>query len=227
MEYRALVTLILLTLTFSTFAQTQEWIQYYGQLSINENYSLMADGGFRWQNGFESSSQFIARASVRKHLTQSLHADVGLAYLGFYSAGDVIQYEYRPYQEFGIQQSLSRLGIKHRIRLEERFFRNNTEETGISNSFVLRSRYSLMSTFSIINVENGKGLDLLVGDEIFIHFGNNEYNLFDQNRILIGPAFRLNPFLKFTFLYNYLLSKPDDFDHLSIFWVGIRQRINI
>ena len=69
------------------------------------------------------------------------------------------------------------------------------------------------------------------GDEIFINGGKDiVYNIFDQNRILIGPAFKLNDQFTFTFTYNgkyAALNLPSEFTYNHIFWLAIRHNLDL
>ena len=233
---KSIISVCLITFGIANAIQAQKksisknnelWIQYYSQISLSEKWVWLTDGGYRWNGFFSGPSQFIVRTGFGKNLNGSFRLAAGFAHLGFYSEEILNQFEYRPYQEVQLKNSLNKTGITQRLRLEERFFRNRIDHSG---SFNFRFRYMLQFNIPVMNMISGhpdKMLALNIGDEIFINAGNDiTYNVFDQNRLLIGPAFQANANLEVKLTYNSLFAaddSPGEYKHAHIFWVGINQ----
>ena len=218
-------------LTISNF----QWIQYYNQTQLTHRWSLFVDGGFRWENGFEQRSQYIIRAAGGYAFQKNTRVSAGIAFLGGYSPDVWSRAEIRPYQELMAKYSLPSLHLTQRIRVEERFLHDVIEGHIQSYStFLIRFRYLFMFNIPIkTNFKNNPETQLFlsVGNEIFLHLGENEiYNVFDQNRILLGPGLHVTEKLKFTLLYNGMLgSRPHSggYQYNNIVWLGIRHNIDL
>ena len=78
----------------------QVWLQYYNQTKLNDNWTLVVDGGYRWRDGFQDASQYIVRAGMGYNLKPDIRISAGFAHLGFYGPENINLMEFRPYQEF-------------------------------------------------------------------------------------------------------------------------------
>lgn len=211
--------------------ENQQWVQYYGQLQFKEEWVWFFDGGFRWSDAFQEKSQYIVRSGIGYQLGKDMRISAGVATLGMYRADRLDRIEIRPYQDFNLNQSFGNIKSQHRFRLEERFFKKVEEgEVRNGHTFNFRFRYSLMFNVPVAKLQAlGPEARLLlsVGDEIFINAGKEiVYNVFDQNRILIGPTLQLNNRLSLNCLYQSQFrstSSPGKYGQLDILWVSIRQ----
>ncbi|UBM59801.1 DUF2490 domain-containing protein [Marinilongibacter aquaticus] len=211
---------------------SQYWSQYYNQTVLNKDWSILVDGGFRWKEVFGQSSQYIARAALKRNLNARFHLAVGLANLGFYSSqNELNKLEMRPYFELGMKDKWGKVKLSHRYRIESRNFHTvNVEDMPVSKTHNLRYRYRLMCNIPLTKGKN-PSLALLLGDEIFLNSGKSiVYNFFDQNRILVGPALQLNP----SWGLNLMLSstyagtnQPQSYKFTQVFWLGIKHKIDL
>ncbi len=210
----------------------QQWIQYYNQSQLHEKWSLVTDGGFRTRNNFDEKSQYLVRTGLQYDLSPNLSITAGLGHLGFYSDGSKSRSEFRPYQELVLKNKFICLSLAHRYRVEERFFRNILPDNSKTNSFNFRFRYRLLVNIPLwqSNKNPNKELSLNVGDEIFIHAGKDiVFNVFNQNRLLIGPAYQLNKKLAFSLTYNRQFSAsnaPRQYQNNNIIWLGINHKMS-
>ncbi|MBV6639080.1 MAG: DUF2490 domain-containing protein, partial [Cyclobacteriaceae bacterium] len=119
---------------------------------------------------------------------------------------------------------------QHRFRLEERFF-SSRDEFGTQSNFNLRYRYRFMASIPIITFKNEKKLLINIGDEILINSGKEIiYNIFDSNRLLIGPAIQINPKLNVSILYNHLFAQQNEvnaFSQTYILWFAVKHKISL
>lgn len=212
----------------------QQWIQYYNEIRLTENWSWLTDGGFRWSDGLSNSSQYIVRTGAGYTINPDFSISAGVAQLGFYTDNELNRFEFRPYQEMNLTNHIGSIDINHRYRIEQRFFCSN--ENGLfasSNTFNFRFRYGI--TFSILVVKLSeespdKAIFLNIGNEIFINAGSDvTNNVFDQNRFTISPTLQLSEQLSFSFTWNIQYagtSTPGDFNADDVFWLQIKHNLD-
>lgn len=213
----------------------QQWIQYYNKLHFSEHWSLLTDGGFRTKDAFNSPSQYIVRTGIAYQLNPNLRFAAGFAHLGFYRSDSLSSMEFRPYQEVLLKQKVGKVSIGHRFRLEQRVFRNLDPAGGLSSTgdFNLRYRYRLFLNIPLWISKNtaGRKLQLNVGDEIFLASGKDVvYNIFNQNRILVGPTFKINKNFGISMTYNHQFigkNAPAEYNQDYVFWLGIKHTIDL
>ena len=212
----------------------QQWVQYYNQTKFSKKWSLLVDGGYRWKQDLGKHSRYIIRAARAYMISPGIRVAAGFAHLGTYTEIDITVVEFRTYQELTVKQVFGKLGLNHRVRIEQRLIestKNNDEQFNRSN---WRFRYSIVFSIPIIKQfpnHDDRSLKLNVGDEIFINAGKDiVYNVFDQNRILIGPEFQLHKKLTFTLTYSgkfRALNLPSQYTYNHILWVGVRHKIDL
>ncbi len=213
----------------------QEWFQYYGQVKLDEHWSIQADAGFRWLADFKEPSQYIIRAGAKYALDEKIGLATGFAFLGGYSMGSLNRLEYRPYQEFSLSNKILNFSADQRFRIEERFLKSLANASEIEkNTFGLRLRYSLIfgtCLFSLSKSNPEQKMMLFFGDEVFLQFGKDaNKTIFDQNRIIISPTLQLGKDLAISFTYNNQYSStitPDMFNHTHVFWLQVRHKLSV
>lgn len=222
----------LLSQSKNTTLNNQQWIQYYFTGNLNKKWTFTADGGFRVKDNFSENSQFLFRTGTMAGLSGSVKIGGGFAVLGFYETNDLAQIEFRPYQELVVKQSEGIFSYSHRLRVEERIFENiASESTHSSSGFNLRFRYQLKSAISLWEFGSPhQSLSLILANEIFINAGKEIiYNVFDQNRLMIGPRFSLTKNLDLSLIYNYQYSSrnlPNRYDITHIFWLRAYHKLD-
>lgn len=210
----------------------QQWVQYYNQTKLAEKWSLLVDGGYRWKDDLIHRSQYLVRASGRYNLNDRLSVAAGFAHLGTYTDIEITSKEFRPYQEIVFTHG-EVLGLNHRFRVEQRFVQATVNHDQQFDRFNWRFRYFLGISIPLLSSSKhpSRNLKLQVGDEIFINAGEDIiYNIFDQNRLLVGPAFQLNESLTFTLTYNgnfSALNLPSEYTFNHILWLGVRHKMDL
>lgn len=227
------ITAIFLNLNFAFSSErninreNMQWVQYYTQTKINSNWSILADAGHRLRDNFSQNSQFIARAGIAYKLSANTQIAAGYAQLGYFETA-LETLEYRPYQELIIKDQFKYFDLKHRYRIEQRFFRSNVD----NSSFNFRFRYSLMASIPIytISEKNEREILLKLGNEIFLNSGEDIiFNYFDQNRFIISPTIKLNKDFAISFTYNHQFgssSSANRFNLSNVFWLQINHNFN-
>jgi len=213
----------------------QQWLQYYNETKLNDRWTLLFDGGYRWKDGFQESSQYIVRAGIGYNINSDIRVSSGLAHLGFYSSDDLKIVEFRPYQEILVKNQFSKIGLNHRFRIEERFFNPVTNRgTQTPNTFNFRFRYSFMVSiplFRLSKVKTDKLFLINIGDEIFINAGKRVVNnVFGQNRFIVSPSFRLNESVTLSLTWNSQFTSTSSqatFNYTNVYWLQIKHKLDI
>lgn len=172
----------------------QLWFQYFGQIRMNDKWTILLDGGARTENHF---TRGIATASGRAGLMYSLSKSVrlagGYAYFVQYPAYEVIgvsQPEHRFWQMAQYQKNHGRSQFTHTVRLEQRFRRKLASANQLADAyrFNYRFRYSFSWQYPLLNHRLEKGdLSVILLDEIMVNFGKQVvYDHLDQNRAMAG-----------------------------------------
>lgn len=210
----------------------QLWLQYYSQIALTNKWSLLVDGGHRWQDVFQERTQYIIRMAAGYNLNPDMRVAAGVGHFGAYHTSDLSRIELRPYQELVLKNRLNKVSLSHRYRIEERFFYPVLDgEVQTPHSFNFRFRYAITVSIPIVKwpKESGERAILMnVGDEVFINAGKDiGHNIFNQNRVLISPSLKMNEQLTFSFTWNYQFastSTPEDFAVTNVVWLQVKQR---
>lgn len=211
--------------------ENQQWLQYYNETKFNKHWSLLADGGFRWKDGFDESFQFLVRAGVGYTVNNSVKISSGLAYFGHYNDNTLYRVEFRPHQDITLKTNFNNIKLSQRLRIEERFFTLLDDHT---NSFNVRFRYSISVNLPLFQLSKNNPdtmFLLVVGDEIFINAGKDiVYNVFDRNRLIISPTFQLNKNLSISPTWNNQYAATTSqglYKHTQVFWLQVRHNIDL
>lgn len=168
------------------------WYAYNNTLEFNPKWFLTTDIHERRFINPDEQHQFLIRSQLNYVLGKNWSASAGFTYFlqsphDPLSKSDLVVSELRPHIQFDNKQTLGRLGIGHRYRIEKRFFRNTADgELAEGYNTNYRFRYRLGLEYQLVTI-NDHPLKLKVSDEIHINAGERiTYNWFDQNRIYAG-----------------------------------------
>ncbi len=215
-----------------TVRGNQQWVQYYNSIKLSPKLGLYSDAGLRWKDGFSQTSQTLLRTGLGYNVKKNVRLLTGFAFLTFLREGEFERFEYRPYQEVAISQMFGKVRAQHRVRAEERIFRSVGDDERIRNSFNYRFRYRFYAFIPIGSTAEDKYQWFLnVGDELLINAGKDvARNIFDSNRLLIGPAVQFNSKLNVSLTYNYTYARRNQGEVEStahILWLGIKHKIDL
>jgi hypothetical protein len=214
---------------------SQEWIQYYAQAKLSNKWIWSIDGGYRWNELLKNPSQYIVRTGLGFQLNNHMKVSAGFAHLGFYTLYKISKLEYRPYEEFAINDKYNSLSVQHRFRIEERYFKSVFDgNTQPGNTFNFRFRYQFSMNIKLIKLSATKPDKIFsanMGDEIFINAGKEiVYNVLDQNRFLIGPAISFTKDFTVGITYNTQFAATTtakSYVHTDVFWLTVKQNFDI
>lgn len=186
--------------------QQHGWLLLNGSIKLSNKFSVLYDFQFRRDDIVQNWQQFLLRAGLGYTLTENVQGVVGYCFVETYPYGDFPVAnafpEHRIWEQLQTKQSIGKIGLTHRFRLEQRMLGYAATGEFQPYRFENRIRYMCRWTFPLKSWEKHKLL-LNVFDEIFINFGKNvAYNVFDQNRIAGTIGYSISP--KITFEVGYL-----------------------
>jgi len=190
---------IFLLMPLSAFSQPADlgnWLLYFGNKKINQDWNWHHEVQYRNYNAIGDLEQLLLRTGFGYNLTEN-NNNFLLGY-GFITSenyiGDTDEKaevtEHRIYQQFITKQKIRKFNVQHRYRFEQRW---------VEDDFRMRFRYFLATTLPLNNeTMTDKTVYLAAYNEIFI---NTEANKFDRNRLYGGIGYRVNKNVRFEFGY--------------------------
>ena len=167
-------------------AQTDNgiWLMYLCTNKVSEKFSIHTEAQYRNHTISPTNiEQLLLRTGLNYHFRPNASATFGYAHIGNYEYDSERKSpeveEHRIWQQFLTTNTIGRVKLEHRYRLEERF---------VEDDFKMRFRYRLM-VFIPLNrpkIEAG-ALYLGMYDELFI---NDKRNFFDRNRLYGGLGYQ-------------------------------------
>jgi hypothetical protein len=97
------------------------WLGYYSTINLNPKWSVNSDLQFRTKNEIKDCSQALLRTDISRKVAEKLTVSIGLAHFRFFITNTRTRGEWRPWQEFKLQDELGKVKVTHRLRIEERF----------------------------------------------------------------------------------------------------------
>jgi hypothetical protein len=165
------------------------WFTYFGQYKFHPRWAAHVDVQFRADNKVQRVNQSLLRAGAQYFFQPNLNVTLGYAYVNTYSESAFTYFtEHRIWEQLFYNQAIGKATMFHRLRLEQRFVENLTNEPDKYFSGH-RLRYFNRTIFPIGKKQNEKAAPYLaLQDEIFINFASPDINknTFDQNRFLIA-----------------------------------------
>jgi hypothetical protein len=196
---RKILFLCLSFIFFKTQAQESSenqlgtWYMYNGAHGLSEKIKVITSAHVRY---FELASEYqqeIYRVGFNYAFTKNVNFTTGFVYSITDTSYKTIApnlYEYRFYQDLNIQKYTNNIRFKHRVRLAQRFKRQN-----FNNETQHRIRYGLFLKYPL-----KKTLEIYAFNEVFLRFKSQ---IFGQNRIGTGILKRIDRNLKLRLGYFY------------------------
>jgi len=203
---------ILSTTSSQVFAQSetntfQTWTDVNLNYSLNNKITLGGDIGLRGMVSRNNWNQFYVRPTFRLFFNRTVRMSMGVAY--FFTSSDIVQNvrELRFFQQVIITwPKFEYIAIKHRVRLEERFFAYGDQivlNTPRSDKEI-RSRYQIgleSADFKLFKENNY--LYFLTNFEAFFHFDDFAFEQSINNtRTTLGFGHRIGS--SFRYELNYI-----------------------
>ncbi len=203
-----------------TREQVNAWLSLYSEVQVANRWFADAELSIRRSGPLDEMAQLLPRVSVRYQPASAIRFTWGYAFVETWPYGKLPTAfrapEHRMWEQVQLSQSLGRVALTHRYRLEQRWLGRVAEEDGeprLQNWVrTNRVRYRVLSTVPL----QGSKLDdgeyyASVGDEVFINWGANiQRNVLDQNRITASLGRRFSKSLRMELGYlEQLLQKSD------------------
>ena len=227
----ALATCLLVT-TASLYAQqarvhttnNHAWLMYFGNHKFSERFGLHAEVQWRRHDLFAKSQQLLLRTGLDYYLQSGARLTAGYAFIETCPYGDFAVAnafpEHRIWQQLATTQTLGKVKLAHRYRIEQRMIGNSA--TGEFENGRLEHRFRYMAKASVNLTGRERPIFAAVYDEIFVNAGKDvAYNIFDQNRAYAAIGYTFSPAWKLELGYLYQLVQLRSLD-LS---AGARNRI--
>ena len=183
------------------------WVGYFSMIKFNDKWSLNSDAQFRTRNEVKNYSQALLRTGLSYKLNEKVDVTLGLAHFRFFITNDKTRGEWRPWQEFKLNDKFGNCKLSHRFRVEQRFNETvkNSEATN-DYQFNFRFRYRFDLRYPILKENNsGNNIYALIGNEIMVNAGNNiSYNYFDQDRLYVGVNYEINKKIALQLQYMHI-----------------------
>lgn len=223
MPFRRLIGVLIACALFAVPAKGQlrqtadnvnAWFSNYGELEIAGKWGAIYDFSVRRSGPLSEMYAVFARGGLTYAINPSVRVAWGANRSETWPYGDVpIAYrtpERRMWEQLQLTQSVGRVFIAHRYRLEQRWQGHKDPPSDEVTNWVRlnRFRYQVRATVPL----QGKTLDshewyFTGADEVFLGFGSNvQYNTFDQNRAALALGYRFNKSFRFETGYMEQLS---------------------
>jgi hypothetical protein len=203
-----LACIILLTQFNVAFAQSNarvtaensnSWLMYFGNHKFSEKVGWHAEVQWRRNELIKNPQQLLLRTGIDFYTRNNSRFTIGYAFIETHPYGDFAVAnafpEHRIWQQFLTSQSLGKVKLSHRYRLEQRMIGNSATGQFANGRYENRFRY--MAKFVLNVTKSERPIFLAAYDEVFINFGKDVgFNLFDQNRLYGAIGFTLTPSMK-------------------------------
>ena len=208
------IVIITLLLPFWLFSQNSDlgnWLIYIGNKKLDKGFDIHNEVQYRNYNAIGDLEQLLIRTGLGYNLTEN-NNNILLGY-GYILSKNYIDEtddktsveEHRIFQQFATKQSMGKVGLSHRYRLEERF---------VESDFKMRFRYFLGLKIPLQSKEYGtNSFYLSAYNEIFL---NTKSAVFDRNRIYGGLGYQFSKDLRFELGYMNQIFETSSRDQLNI-----------
>ena len=164
------------------------WLMYFGTHKISEKFSLHYETQLRNYEIISNFNQLLPRVGLNYHIDENSIVTAGYAFIPTQNEfdkgwGEEMVTENRIWEQFILRNSINRIKIRHRYRLEQRWVK-----AGDITTYKNRARYMLSVKLPISKNEESP-LFISLYDEIFLNISDNP---FDQNRLFAALGFQVN-----------------------------------
>jgi opacity protein-like surface antigen len=198
------------------------WYTFNGDHRLSDSWGAHTEFQWRRHNIITDPQQLIMRLGANYYAGKQVMFTTGYGLIESYSGGQYFP-EQRLYEQVQLSEPMGRLVLTHRYRLEQRW----DKLAGTSSYLYLnRMRYMLRGTVPL----KGRTVQprepyFSAYDEIFVGFGNNVPNVFDQNRASAGLGYKLSREAAVEADYMYQITQQRNrtvFQHNHTLVIGLQ-----
>jgi Protein of unknown function (DUF2490) len=187
---------------------TQFWTSINANVRMSDKWSILADFHMRRNSFLKEPGFYLIRTGAAYRLRPNVALAAGYAHL--WSAGAKIGRNYyflnenRVYEQAILTHPVGKFNMLHRFRNEQRWI-EYTVNNAPSGQFRFTNRVRYLLSLRIPLSDNPKYPQLLIADEIMLHFGKAvTHSQFEQNRIFAGFNQPISKSLSFDIGYMYI-----------------------
>lgn len=186
------------------------WFVYNGDHALAKRWELHTEYQGRRTDFIRHWQQSLARVGLTHQIAPKLKLSGGYTSLVTYPYGEYptadqgVPYpERRLYEDVQLSDTLGKIGLGHRFRLEQRWIAELTNRRVTDWEFQNRARYQFSATVPLCGLTlDDREWYLTFFDELFIGFGRNVgRNVFNQHRISGGIGYQFREHFKLELAY--------------------------
>ena len=164
------------------------WLMYFGTHHLNDKYSIHYETQLRNYEPINNFFQLLPRVGLNYKIDANSMITAGYAFIPTQTDfdggwGNNMVTENRMWEQFILRNSIGKIKIRHRYRLEQRWVKN-----GNNTSYKNRARY-MLSLKIPLSKNKDFPLFLSIYDEIFINISDAPFN---QNRLYGAIGYQMN-----------------------------------
>jgi len=203
-------TLTMPLIGFSQDSNLGNWLIYIGNKKLNSKWNIHNEVQYRNYNVVGDLEQLLLRTGVGYNITEKNNILLGYGYIlseNYVGSIDdkVSVNEHRIFQQYTTKQSIGKVKLSHRYRLEQRF---------VEEDFKLRFRYFLSLNVPLkSNESGGSPFYLSAYNEIFL---NSKSSIFDRNRVYGGLGYNVNNNVRIELGYMNQFFETTSRDQLNL-----------
>jgi hypothetical protein len=169
--------------------QLGTWIGGQSTLRLTDRVSGFVQGEVRTWRFFHELNETLFRVAGSYKIAPFASGALGYVRVDTWPVGADRRYqeENRFYQEFGLKHAWTRVGFKHRVRLEQRWFQRLSGDAYANR---VRYKFQIKAPLNRAQIEKGAFVASLT-EEIFINFASGLYP-FDQNRLTGAIGYQIS-----------------------------------
>lgn len=196
-----------------TDVNTHAWFMYFGDHPVSDRWGVHLEAQARRSDVVNRWQQLLLRPGVNWQLRSNIMLTAGYAYVRTHPYGDfpgkATFPEHRIFQQALIKHKAGKLGVQHRLRLEQRYVGKIGAQT-VPDGWEYRNRFRYMLRGDIPLQRDAlkrKGFYVGLYDEVFLGFGANRGpQAVDQNRAYgaLGYNFGKIGKLETGYLHQYV-----------------------
>ncbi len=220
MKHRIIYFLFACFFFSSAFAQTGSWNIVNAKGTINDKWSIYAEGQLRSWKFYDDFYYYELKSAVNYNIDKNFSVTGGIGtYHTYTNTGNfkkpVTSNEFRSWLQLFLAQRFGRLNIDHRYRIEQRWL-----TAGYKNRY--RYRLNVLVPLNHKILEN-KTVYVTAYDEIFF---TNKIPYFERNRLFGGMGYKFNNRLTLQpgyikqFDYNLTRRFAKGYLQLTVFLTG-------
>lgn len=217
------------------------WLTYVGDHKVAEKWAIHTEYQLRRVDWLRDPQQQLARLGAVRTLSARVKVSGGYTYFQSHRYGQYAEVpgratpEHRLYEDVSLSDKLGRVGLGHRIRLEQRWLgdRDLSGNGPVQRwEYQNRIRYQLEAELPLQGATiDDKEFYLTAFDEVFLGFGQNVgQNVFNQNRLSGGLGYQFTDAVKLELSYLYQIrshAEPDAATGQSVVELNNGLRLNV